>query len=351
MQRTTQIGLIHFSDIHFSSDNTKEWEELSSLVLQDLRAAESWFPSDIKIDDLALALSGDFTQRAKTAEFDQAAAFIKSLLDQEIPIKKSKSSHDDDNDHVLTLADVYLVPGNHDVVFTEKEKKARFGPFSTFYNELFDNVENRKLVTAHDPKSFTCVHERDNLILAEVNCCEYVEKDTPEQSRGNIDNESIKKLDTELEALKEANLDKFERSAKVLMLHHHPVLLPSFVEDRGNDSVANGNWLMWIARRYGFQLVLHGHKHIPCTFTYDPSIAFEPEGKPAVLFVAGGSVNGSLPESITSNTYNLILLKWHPEAKQGRVRVITRGLIKKENGRNGTDPMLLPKNQTGSLIS
>jgi hypothetical protein len=113
-------------------------------------------------------------------------------------------------------------------------------------------------------------------------------------------------------------------------MHHHPVLLPSLVEPgRGYDAIANAHELLRVLQEFGFHIILHGHKHYPQTFSYDPDYAWSTKpASPPLLVVAGGSAGSSgLPSGTrATNSYNLITIKWHPNAGQARVRVLTRGL-------------------------
>jgi 3',5'-cyclic AMP phosphodiesterase CpdA len=73
--------IIHLSDLHFGAHD----EALVTAVLQEVDAAQP---------DLVI-ISGDFTQRARTEQFQQACQFLEQLRD---------GGHD-----------VLAVPGNHDV--------------------------------------------------------------------------------------------------------------------------------------------------------------------------------------------------------------------------------------------
>jgi len=116
---------------------------------------------------------------------------------------------------------------------------------------------------------------------------------------------------------------------RVALIHHHPVLIPALAEPgRGYDAVENSGALLTILRRFGFHLVLHGHKHNPFVFTEDSQSAWTTSSQPIVI-VAGGSVSSmSIPSEYRdrSNCYNRIIVKWHPAAKQTRIRIETRGL-------------------------
>jgi hypothetical protein len=110
-------------------------------------------------------------------------------------------------------------------------------------------------------------------------------------------------------------------------------LLPSFIEPgRGVDSVVNAKSLLRLLRDNSFQLILHGHKHYPQVFSYDPDSAWASAQAaiPQMIVAAGGSCGSAeLPEAKQKcNTYNLITVKWNPNAYQARFQVVTRGLIR-----------------------
>jgi hypothetical protein len=121
---------------------------------------------------------------------------------------------------------------------------------------------------------------------------------------------------------------------KVALIHHHPVLVPPLAEaDRNYDAVERSGQLLSILHEFGFHLLLHGHKHLPLTFSDDMRNAFEITKDHPMMIVAGGSAGSKgLPESGV-NTYNLITLKWHAEAGQTRIRVTTRGLVTRNSSK------------------
>jgi len=171
----------------------------------------------------------------------------------------------------------------------------------------------------------------NKFIIAEINCCIYVEKDTVDSSRGQVDFDSIRKLREELEKLKVEQPD-FDDYIKIAIIHHHVVLLPSFIEaGRGVDSIMNSGYLLELLSEYGFHLILHGHKHYPHIFSYEPvPLWSESSNRIPQVVISGGSCGSKeLPTDVSDkacNTYSVITIKWHPSAKQARVKVITRGL-------------------------
>ena len=334
-----QIKIIHVSDIHFGknhicnpqdpSGSGRGYLSLAKLIVNDASHPDwtqvTWASKSDKYPDppLLLAITGDITQRAEPDEFDQAYEFITSLLDKELFGCKT------------SLNETFVVPGNHDVVFNKKESEHRFGEYCNFYNKLYEKIQpsERKFARPVNANELNTVHvfPENRFLIAEVNSCLYVEKETEDESRGQVDQEAIRSLRSQLEDIKTESRDWI----KVALMHHHPVLFPTLVEPgRGYDSIVNANSLLRLLREHGFHLILHGHKHFPQLFTYDPEAAWAiPQVSIPQLIVAGGSCGSKgLPEGLHQcNTYNLITMKWNPSALQGRVEVITRGLVRTGN--------------------
>jgi 3',5'-cyclic AMP phosphodiesterase CpdA len=340
MRELPQVRIIHLSDIHFgashiccppdSSGSSTGIPFLEHLIAQDLSDA-SWADAlwatseeDRPITPLFVAVSGDLTQGAEPAEFQQANAFFKYLSERPLL------------DTVIPLKHLFVVAGNHDVRFDEKLAETRFQAYCTFYNKLFSGT--RPYIQPHEAASLTQLHCRsdEKLLVAEINSCLYVEKDTKDESRGQIDLAAIAKLRRELGFLQ----NDTKGFIKVALVHHHPVLLPSLVEPgRGYDALLNAGSMLRLLKDNGFHLILHGHKHYPQVFTFDPESAWSSEENISQLIVVGGSCGScGLPVGTkSSNTYNVITVKWDPDAMHARTQVITRGLI-----RTGDDGVLDP---------
>ncbi len=101
-----------------------------------------------------------------------------------------------------------MVPGNHDVVFDKQSSDERFQPYCSFYNKFFQGTRPPQL--AHDPLGLTQIHlvekTGNKILIAEINCSIYVEKDTIDKSRGQVDNNAIGKLRKELTNFQEKSL-------------------------------------------------------------------------------------------------------------------------------------------------
>lgn len=317
---TNQITIFHFSDLHFGKNhicnpddptaNNHGIPTLGELVAKDLEYEMDESP-------VIIAISGDFTQTANYSEFEQADIFLNKILLTKALSKVNKS-------------DVFMVPGNHDVIFNSPHVTERFQPYFSFYNKFYDAV--RPTLSPHSSLSLTQIHklnkEGNKILFAEINCCLYVQNDTVDKSRGQIGLDAIEKLRAELEELKKKS--DFEEYIKIAMIHHHIVLLPSFIEPgRGVDSIMNANYLLEILSEYNFHVILHGHKHYPQIFSYDPMPLWNESNTsiPQVVISGGSCGSSELPNGTARcNTYGIIKIKWHPKSQQARIKVETRGV-------------------------
>lgn len=333
---TSQIQILHLSDLHFGDHHIYNptpsaskagipslGESISDDLQKDFGATviDKTDYSQQKESPLIIAVSGDFTQKAAHQEFQEASAFLDKLLCNKILNRK------------ISKENVFIVPGNHDVQFTEPTQDVRFQPYCSFYNKFYQGIRPAQL--AHEPMNLTQIHLRNEdenkFLIVEINCSMYVEKNTVDSSRGQVDIASITKLRKDLEKAKSSTSD-FADYIKIVVIHHHVVLLPSFIEDgRGVDSIMHSGYLLELLSEYNFHLILHGHKHYPHIFNYEPVPLWnESSSRIPQVVIAGGSCGSKeLPTGVSDkacNTYSVITIKWHPAAKQARVKVITRGL-------------------------
>jgi predicted MPP superfamily phosphohydrolase len=337
---TNQIQILHFSDLHFGeyhicnadpSAARAGMPTLGSLIVEDLKKdfgatfSDKTDYTEQKEPPLIVAISGDFTQKSEHAEFEEATQFLSSLLANKLL------------NRTIDKTDIFMIPGNHDVQFSKKTAEERFQPYCSFYNKFFENHRPPQL--AHNPLGLTQIHsfvkDKNKVLVAEINCCMYVEKDTIDSSRGQVAMDAIIKLRKDLKEFSIKNEDSNDY-IKIAIIHHHIVLLPSFIEPgRGVDSVMNAGYLLEVLSEFNFHLILHGHKHYPHIFQYDPvPLWTESENRIPQLVIAGGSCGSKeLPSesSKSCNTYCVINIKWHPDARQARVKIITRGLRRRGN--------------------
>ena len=129
--------------------------------------------------------TGDFAEVGDYAEFAQAQEFLKHSL-QRFP-------------GVSTKASVFIVAGNHDVPYELKQIGARWQQYVNFYNEFYGTaVPNAK------PLEMDQVHDRiDDLgvIVACINSSTYVCKGSPDEQRGQVDEEQLIRLRQQLKKI------------------------------------------------------------------------------------------------------------------------------------------------------
>ncbi len=194
--------------------------------------------------------------------------------------------------------------------------------YGFFLNQLYGDA-----TASTDPSKWTVVHseiEGGDAVILNLNSSMYVEKGKPDQDRGHLDVQQLSRVQEELEKLDGRRL---KQAIKIAMIHHHPVLIPPLAEPgRGYDAVHNSGTLLTILRRFGFHMILHGHKHDPYVFTEDSRSAVRQTFQNPILIAAGGSVGSTALPVGRSNCYNRISLKWHPAAGQARILIETVGL-------------------------
>lgn len=327
---SSRMTFIHLSDLHFGprhrftlplpasggpSDNAGV-PTLAQSIKRDLERQE--FEGRA-----SLCLTGDLTHGAEAPEFEQATQFIDQMVEH--PAIGSRER-------------VFVVPGNHDVTYTESDKERRWGPYTNWYAR---NFRNRPRPEAFDLKTVSKVHHytsATNVVVLELNSCTNVQQGSPAENRGEIVIADLEHVRQQLMDISNAQLGD---AIKVAMIHHHPVLIPNFAESgRGYDAVVNAGHLLTLLRSHGFHLVLHGHKHLPCTFSFDVDCAWINAETPETWVVAGGSAGSTgLPDGMAAtNTYNIVDCYWNRATREGRIRVKTRGLVRF----NGDGQPLLP---------
>jgi 3',5'-cyclic AMP phosphodiesterase CpdA len=326
-----QLQVIHLSDMHFGAFHQFEPEigpdgkplkgdgvrTLAQKLLEDLEtqlplSEEGAYVEETEIRyncPVIACLTGDFAETGAYEEFKKATTFVKEL----------STCH-----HLAPggMKRVFTVPGNHDVLYDKTEIPERWQPYTSFHNDIHkENVSNK------EPWTLDGVHYRNDLgaLILCINSAIYVEKDQPDEQRGQLTEQQLSQIKKMLKKVPKA---KLESSIRIALVHHHPVLVPALVEaDRNYDAIQRSGRLLNILHEYGFHLLLHGHKHLPLTFPEDMRNAFEVTRDHPMLIVAGGSCGSKGVPSHGLNTYNLITVKWHKDAGQTRIRIVTRGLV------------------------
>jgi 3',5'-cyclic AMP phosphodiesterase CpdA len=342
-----QLTIIHMTDLHFGANHSfnppdggaaANRPKLADSILNDLQrgkfAVSSEFrylfdsgPSDGKAPPLPrviVAVTGDFNEKCLEPEFVQARAFLSSF--ENASVFNSK----------ITSDDIFMVPGNHDLKYADDAIEDRWAKYSLFYQDHdrrrthFTRPVSKAFFDPREPDKLSRVIDQSSrgLIVIEINSSAYVQKGTQDERRGQIDDVAIDRIEAELKKIPRV---RRQSAIKIALVHHHPVVLPALAEaERGYDGILGSQLLLDLLKRYGFHVLLHGHKHNPHTFSYDAVCAWTKDEVQPLLIVAGGSAGSAgLPDAKSAtNTYNLISIKWHPGISQARIHVETRGLVR-----------------------
>lgn len=314
---TKQVVIVHLSDLHFGKHHRFNPSPTTAgdIPVRDgyptllAKIAEDLDQPDPKCPTL-LCVTGDIAETGDPKEFGAAELFIRDLANTKV------------FGHTHAVQDIFLVPGNHDVAYDGAKPHERL----TGYAQLLGSLTNTFMPSA-DPWSWPLLHDRSKdygVVVVTLNSSIHVQKDKPDQDRGHLDVKQLLKLE---DALKNVPSDRLQQAIKIALIHHHPVLIPALAEPgRGYDAVHNSGKLLTILRRYGFHVILHGHKHDPYVFTEDSRSAFRQTNQNPILVAAGGSLGSNELPPNRQNCYNRISIKWHPAAGQARILIETVGL-------------------------
>jgi predicted phosphodiesterase len=287
-----QLTIVHMTDLHFGENHRFDPDrapdgtlasrvgvpKLYESILKDLGSRSTQDgacfsgaaagSADANKVRTIFALAGDFTQTGVRKEFIEAEEMIDRFLKQKV------------FGWELRPQDIYMVPGNHDLEYAESLTEVRWTEYCRFYERHTDSVAAATATAAprfrseHPENLSRLINQADDgLIVAEVNSSAYVQKGTADEVRGQIDGYVVPNLRKELEAI-DSKLRS--QAIKIALIHHHPVVLPQLAEaNRGYDGILNVSPLLNFLKNNDFFLLMHGHKHNPCVFTYDPENAWQ----------------------------------------------------------------------------
>ncbi|MCL2291421.1 MAG: metallophosphoesterase [Bacteroidetes bacterium] len=329
MSINNQITLFHFSDLHFGTGNRFQRDGSNTAnnmatLLKDCMDAYIFDQEPIIVavtGDLIVAKDKekkDNERRKHKNNFNSAFTFLQNICPKTV-------------DGNIDPSKIFIVPGNHDV--SRENSCDRFDDYNKFYEQIHNKypslVELRK-------------YENPKIIIAEINSCSFVEED-PEGLRGRVEDEALSKLERELGILKSSSEFDFDDYVKIALLHHQIVLLPSFIKKRRgttthdeivNDTIVNDADLIKILNNNNFHLILHGHKHHPCQYVYDPNSYWGKNSmKTPMLIIAGGSCGSKeLPEydERPCNTFNILQMHWKVK-EQITIKLTIKGLLVHDN--------------------
>ena len=259
--------LIHLSDLHFGAHDDRLVEAVATRV-------------DEEKPDLVI-ISGDFTQRARTQQFEQACAFLERLRG---------AGHE-----------VLGVPGNHDVPLYDVLR--RFLSPLTRYRRYIDDT-------------LCPFHELPGVAVLGVNTARSLTFKS-----GKINDEQIAFIRTTFERTDAALM-------RVLVTHHPIFALPT--GDGVGEPIKNQDEVLAMISELGVDLLLAGHNH---RASHQDSADFVTKSTGALVIQAGTATSTRVRDEhqsfnrivIDGEKVEVTLIGWHDtEFRDGDPALFTR---------------------------
>jgi 3',5'-cyclic AMP phosphodiesterase CpdA len=210
--------------------------------------ASDEFKKDGPID--ALCVTGDISDRADPIEFILADKILKQLADA----------------LNLSLDSIFFVPGNHDVHWPVM----KLDPASFWANYRYepllqkDLLFRQRLTAAHDGAFHESPHyaiwKTSGCLIVGINSAAFDDpKPADGKHHGLINQDTLEKLENAL-----VNIPYEPNQLRVCLLHHHPINYSDFQPEYADFSAAtNAGNLFNLLSAHNFDLMMHGHKHVP----------------------------------------------------------------------------------------
>lgn len=239
-----------------------------------------------------LVVPGDLTHSGAPEEFEKASQVIQKCADAlRVP-----------EDRIL------FVPGNHDVhwpVCALDDNKPtvfwanyKFAPFSDADGFLSSAKANKGGLLCRSP--YFSIVTYDDVIFVCFNTSAF-ENHTEQPHHGLVRQEDLEHLEIKL-----GELDVGSR-VKCAVAHHHPINYSDIPAEWPDfSSLVNAQNLMALLDRHRFDLVIHGHKHLPRFRMQTEDMTH------SMPVLAAGSFSYALPETYdfaVSNQFHMIELR------------------------------------------
>ena len=287
-----RIALI--SDVHAGPlARTTDLDPTSEPKIRDVGylASFSKMLRDRKIEADYLVLAGDLTSAAAVSEFNAAYASIDNIR-KWLNVTKRKT---------------IVVPGNHDVNWdvlkigtnADKDtwKRARYVPMTGDATRKLPRITAGAKGSLVDPPYF-CHWSDGRTIIFGYNSAWH---DGPDGKphHGMFDTDHKPAIESEL-----AKLGAPDDRLRMFVVHHHPLQYSDPVPHKPDFSaMTNANALLALLNRHRFDVMIHGHKHVP-------NMNFLTMNQVWPLVVVGaGSFSAELPNDwggLVSNQFHLL---------------------------------------------
>lgn len=312
--------IIHLSDIHFGTKPGKDGQ--GQVEMHRFRDDDGEQPLHEHLADefctrsahftqahdrLILVVSGDLTYQGSKPEFKRVGTFLEAVCTRlQIPRER-----------------VFLVPGNHDVHWpsAKEDPTTRFDNYLRFLHWFYGEALFRQRYpliqwnfddfgTRSAPEDLIAIYKQEGLLIVGLNSCVY---ETEQHHYGFVGGKQLNKLKKLVEQA-EGSAD----DVRVAVLHHHLHPFPELVPARSKadqevwmdmSTIRDAGLVERNLEKFGFDLVLHGHKHkaqLRETLVHELSVS---KSLPPRLFVCGAGstgVNSDELEHSVANHYAVI---------------------------------------------
>lgn len=204
-----------------------------------------------KLEVTHILIAGDITQSAAYEEFDKAAEKIKQLANK-LNVEESR---------------IFFVPGNHDGNWDdEKASIAKNEPLTVsiskkyfnikehpFFSSLLNNARFNNMYTS----PFGSIWMDEELMVVGVNSSAN-DLSTSDLHHGLVKLDDLVTLKSQLSELDSSG------KLKVIITHHHPKNYADRTFPENDCSIMqNADCFLRLATENEFDVIVHGHKHIP----------------------------------------------------------------------------------------
>lgn len=294
-------SILHITDLHFALGKSRK-QHVWRLSKEDGTALslEKAIYNALSKKNIGLILvTGDLTFIGSEDEFNEALIFLRTLL----------------NKFRLDPTRLVVIPGNHDITWSKKEKylddaKVTEAPekakknYAKFYNQIY----------GHEPNLDLSIGRRYLLpcgIALEICAINSSSLETGKNFLAGIGRINESAFDEIANKMNWSNLES--TTFRLLMIHHHLITTENLERDfdyyRGFGMAIDATKIMRLAAQYGVHLVVHGHKHRVFVWrsgAYHLPEDTHPKWKLGNLSLLGGGSAGSKETEGNKNYFNLI---------------------------------------------